>query len=235
MTNMVDSVWQILEEIPTTGLFSPLDIIVSLLVAFLLGQLLAWVYYATHSGLSYSRSFVQSLILITVVVAMVMAVIGNSIITAFGLMGALAIIRFRNIIKDTRDVAFIFCALVVGMASGSQKYATAIVGTVILSLIVIYLYLTNFGTHQPHNGFLRFSFRGHVGPGHPIPKILRRFCGSFTLISAQDSGFGTSEVEYAYQLMIRNAANNEQMLGELNGVEGIENISLTMQERLLEV
>ncbi len=235
MTNMVDSVWQILEEIPTTGLFSPLDIIVSLLVAFLLGQLLAWVYYATHSGLSYSRSFVQSLILITVVVAMVMAVIGNSIITAFGLMGALAIIRFRNIIKDTRDVAFIFCALVVGMASGSQKYATAIVGTVILSLIVIYLYLTNFGTHQPHNGFLRFSFRGHVGPGHPIPKILRRFCGSFTLISAQDSGFGTSEVEYAYQLMIRNAANNEQMLSELNGVEGIENISLTMQERLLEV
>ncbi|UCG49706.1 MAG: DUF4956 domain-containing protein [Phycisphaerales bacterium] len=232
---MVDTIWQVLEEIPTTGLFSPLDIIVSLLVAFLLGQLLAWVYYATHSGLSYSRSFVQSLILITVVVAMVMAVIGNSIITAFGLMGALAIIRFRNIIKDTRDVAFIFCALVVGMASGSQKYATAIVGTLILCVIVIYLYLTNFGMHQPHNGFLRFSFRGHIGPGHPIPKILRRFCGSFTLISAQDSGFGTSEVEYAYQLMIRNAANNEQMLSELNGVEGIENISLTMQERLLEV
>ena len=231
----MDKAWQILEDIPSTGLFSPQDIIMSLLLAFILGQVLAWVYYATHSGLSYSRSFVQSLILICVVVAMVMAVIGNSIITAFGLMGALAIIRFRNIIKDTRDVAFIFCALVVGMASGSQKYATAIVGTLVLSLIVIYLYLTNFGTHQPHNGFLRFSFRGHIGPGHPIPTILRRFCGSFTLISAQDSGFGTSEVEYAYQLMIRNAANNEQMLSELNGIQGIESISLTMQERLLEV
>jgi len=63
----------------------------------------------------------------------------------------------------------------------------------------------------------------------------KRFCGKFTLISAQESGFGVSVVEYAYQLIIRNAAKNEQMLSELKKVEGIENISLTMQERLLEV
>ena len=59
--------------------------------------------------------------------------------------------------------------------------------------------------------------------------------GNFTLISAQDSGFGSSEVEYAYQLMIRSAKKNEQMLSELEKVEGIENINLTMQEQLLEV
>jgi len=231
----MERMWQLLEDIPSAGLFAPQDIILSLLLAFVLGQVLAWVYYATHTGLSYSKSFVQSLIMITVVVAMVMAVIGNSIITAFGLMGALALIRFRNIIKDTRDVAFIFCSLVVGMAAGSQRYATAIVGTAILCSIAVYLYLTGFGGHQPHNGFLRFNLRGHIGPGHPIPAILRRFCGSFTLISAQDTGFGTSEVEYAYQVMIRDAAKNEQLLSELKDVEGVENISLTLQERLLEV
>ena len=150
-------------------------------------------------------------------------------------MGALAIIRFRNIIKDTRDIAFIFCSLVVGMASGSQRYAVAIVGTVILSLIILYLHLANFGTHQPHNGFLRFTFKGHIEPDSTIFEILTRFCGRFTLISAQDSGFGTSEVEYAYQVMIRNTGKNQQMLSELQDVEGLENISLTMQERLLEV
>ena len=224
-----------LEDMPSGALFSPVDIVLSLLLAFVLGQLIAWVYYATHSGLSNSRSFVQSLIMITVVLSMVMTIIGNNIITAVGLMGALAIVRFRNIIKDTRDIAFIFCSLVVGMATGSQRYMTAIVGTVILCLIAIYLYITGFGTHQPHNGFLRFSVRGHIGPDHPIPAILKRFCGSFTLISAQDSGFGTAEVEYAYQLMIRNAARNAEMLSRLKGVEGVENISLTMQEQLLEV
>jgi uncharacterized membrane protein YhiD involved in acid resistance len=231
----VDRIWQALEETSFAGgTFSPQSVLLSLLLAFILGQVLAWVYYATHSSLSYSRSFVQSLILITVVVAMVMSVIGNNIITAVGLMGALAIIRFRNIIKDTRDIAFIFCSLVVGMATGSQRYATAIVGTVVLSVIAVYLYLTGFGTHRPHNGFLRFSYRGHIGPEHPIPAILKRFCGNFTLISVQDAGFG-SPAEYAYQLMIRNASKNEQMIAELGRIDGIENVSLTMQEQLLEV
>jgi len=231
----MEDLWLMLEDMPSAALFTPVDIVLSLLLAFVLGQVIAWVYYATHSGLSYSRSFVQALIMITVVLSMVMTIIGNNIITAVGLMGALAIVRFRNIIKDTRDIAFIFCTLVVGMATGSQRYMTAIFGTTILCLIALYLYVTGFGTHQPHNGFLRFSFGGHIGPGNPIPIILKRFCGTFTLISAQDSGFGTAEVEYAYQLMIRNAANNAEMLSELKGVEGIENISLTMQEQLLEV
>jgi uncharacterized membrane protein YhiD involved in acid resistance len=232
----VDRIWQILEGTsPGGSVFTPEAILLSLLLAFVLGQALAWVYYFTHSGLSYSRSFVQSLILITVVVAMVMAVIGTSIITAVGLMGALAIIRFRNIIKDTRDVAFIFCSLVVGMAAGSQRYAVAIVGTIVLSLIVIYLHVSDFGTHESHNGFLRFTFRGRIGPDNPIPAILGRFCRSFTLISAQDSGFGASEVEYAYQLMIRSATKSQQMLSELQNIDGLENINLTMQERLLEV
>jgi len=228
--------WELLDGTPSAGgMFSPENVLLSLLLAFALGQVLAWVYYFTHSGLSYSRTFVQSLVLVTVVVAMVMAVIGNNIITAFGLMGALAIIRFRNVLKDTRDIVFIFCALVIGMASGCQRYGIAVVGTVLLSLVAIYLYLTGFGTHRPHNGFLRFNLNGHIGPNHPIPGILRRFCGNFTLISAQDSGYGSPIVEYAYQLMVRSAKKNEQMLAELEGVEGIESVSLTMQEQLLEV
>jgi uncharacterized membrane protein YhiD involved in acid resistance len=232
----MDGIWQILDETSRTGIsFSPYDILLSLLLAFVLGYVLALAYYFTHSGLSYSRSFVQSLILITVVVSMVMTVIGNNIITAVGLMGALAIIRFRNIIKDTRDIAFIFCSLVVGMATGSQRYGTAAVGTVVLSLIAVFLHLTSFGRHEPSNGFLRFTLPGHIGPKHAITAILKRFCGTSVLISAQDSGFGSPNVEYAYQLRIRNIQKNTLMLSELEKVEGIENVSLTVQEQLLEI
>jgi hypothetical protein len=232
----INQIWKILEGTPLTGgWFSPENVILSLLLAFVLGQLIAWVYYFTHSGLSYSRTYVQSLILVTVVVAMVMAVIGDNIIRAFGLMGALALVRFRNVVKDTRDIVFIFCSLVVGMAAGSQRYAIAVMGTAVLCLIALYLYLTGFGTHMPHNGFLRFSLPAHIGPKHPIPNILKRFCGNFTLISAQDRGRGGSQVEYAYQLMVRNAERNEQLLAELEKVEGIGDISLTMQEQLLEI
>jgi uncharacterized membrane protein YhiD involved in acid resistance len=170
-----------------------------------------------------------------VVVAMVMAVIGNNIVSAVGLMGALALIRFRNVIKDTRDVVFIFCALVVGMAAGSQRHLTAIIGTIILCLIAVYLHITNFGMHEPQNAFLRFSLKGHIGKDHAVTAILKRFCGNFALIAAHDSNFGESMVEYSYQLMVKNPDRNEQMLSELQAVEGIGNLSLTMQEQLLEV
>ncbi|MBE0535844.1 MAG: DUF4956 domain-containing protein [Phycisphaerae bacterium] len=231
----MDRLWQLLDGNTSGSLYTPDTVLLSLLLAFVLGQALAWVYYFTHSGLSYSKSFVQSLILITVVIAMVMSTIAGSFVTAVGLMGALSIVRFRNMIKDTRDIAFIFCALVIGMAAGSQRYTIAILGTIVLSLVIVYLYLTDFGKHKAHNGFLRFSLTGHIGPQHAIPQVLRRFCRTFTLISTQDGDFGNPDVEYAYQVMIRNASRNEQMLSELQSIQGVKNISLTMQEQLLEV
>lgn len=232
----MNQIWEILDGVPATdGAFTPQNVLLSLLLAFVLGQVLAWVYYFTHSGLSYSKAFVQSLILIAVVVAIIMAVIGTNIITAFGLMGALAIIRFRNVVKDTRDIVFIFCSLVVGMAAGSQRYTVAIMGTAVLCSITIYLHLTSFGSHQSYNGFLRFSFDGHITPENPVFNILKRFSGNYILVSAQNNNLGNSIVEYAYQLKVRNAGENEQMLSELEKIEGVKNISLTMQEQLLEV
>lgn len=232
----MEQLWEYMDGTPYTGgLFTPESVLLSLLLAFVLGQVLAWVYYFTHSGLSYSRTFVQSLVLISVVVALVMAVISNSIVTAFGLMGTMAFVRFRNVLKDTRDLVFIFCSLVIGMAAGSQRYAIAVLGTFTVSAIILYLHWTRFGSHRPHNGFLRFNLDRHIKPGHPALEILKRFCSSFTLISAQHDGSEGSAIEYAYQLLVRNASKNEQLLSELETLEGISNINLTMQEQLLEV
>ena len=231
----MDQLWEILDGTSSAGAaFTPISILLSLLLAFVLGQMLAWVYFFTHIGLSYSRTFVQSLVIIAVVVATIMTVIGDNIITAFGLMGALAIIRFRNVIKDTRDIVFVFCSLVIGMAAGSQRYALAVMATLFLSLIIIYLHYTQFGSLRPHNGFLRFTITDRIDSGHPAIAILNRFCRSFTLVSMQE-GPDESRIEYAYQLYIRNSKKNEQLLSELGNIKNVENVNLTMQEQLLEV
>lgn len=232
----MNAVWQIIENASHKSPESTIQsVLLSILLAFVLGQLLAWVYYLTHSGLSYSKSFVQSLILITVIISIVMSTIAGSFIVAVGLMGALSMIRFRNIIKDTRDISFLFCSLVVGMATGSQRYTIAILGTLGLSAIIIYLHLTEFGSHQPHNAFLRFCLNDHVSSNHPVVSVLKKFCGTYTMISSQDNAYGESDIEYAYQILIKNSAKNEQMLTELQQVEGIRNISLTVQEQLLQI
>ncbi len=233
-TDKLEQLWDIFTSINGTSVVaSPLNMLLSLLLAFVLGQVIAWGYYFTHTGLSYSRTFVQSLVVITIVIATIMNIIGNNIVTAFGLMGALAIIRFRNVVKDTRDLVFIFCTLVIGMAVGTQRYFIAIAATVFLILVIFYLHVTHFGSRQPYNGFLRFDFPGNIDPSHPVMSILKRFCHKYTLLSANES-YDDDKVAYAYQLIVRNSKQNERLIKELESIEGVEQITITMQEQLLE-
>src|SRR4026209_2318338 len=119
--------------------------VLGLLISFGAGQVIAWVYMLTHSGLSYSRSFVNSLIVMPPIVSLVMMVRSNNLITAFGMMAVFAIVRFRNILRDTLDTTYILSVIVVGMAAGTFKYSTAIVGCVITLLIFVDLWATAFG------------------------------------------------------------------------------------------
>ncbi len=231
----MDAFWQILDGHPLSQNVSGWTIMLSLLLSFVLGQALAWVYYFTHSNLSYSKSFVQSLIILTLAVTLVMATISGSFVIAVGLMGAVSLVRFRNIIKDTRDITFLFCSLVIGMACGSQRYAIAIIGTAGLCVVLLYLHFADFGMHHSYNVFLRFSFDGSIDSDHPILTILKRFSRTFTLISSNSCAPDGTCMDYSYQLSLRKTRKNEQLLTEIRKIEGIRNISLTMQEQLLEM
>ena len=208
--------------------------LLSLLVAFILGQLLAWTYYFTHSGLSYSRSFVQSLILLALVVSMVMSTVANSFVTALGLLGAMALIRFRNMLKDTRDIAFVFGALVAGMAAGSSRFEVAVTGTILVCLCAMYLHWTNFGAHEPLNAFLQFRLARADELESAIAPVLRRFCRTYTLVSARRDP-GEDAARYAFQLLLRDPADSAALVTALESIGAIDEIGLTVHEPLLEV
>src|SRR5512138_1104427 len=125
--------------------------ILGLLLAFAGGQIIAWVYMMTHSGLSYSRSFVNALIIMPVIVALVMMILSNNLITAFGMMAVFAIVRFRNILRDTLDTTYILTVIVIGMASGSQKFASAIIGCALMALALVYLWYSSFGSRHRYD------------------------------------------------------------------------------------
>ena len=214
--------------------------VLALLLAFVLGQLIAWVYSRTHSGLSYSKTFTQSLVLMTVVVSMVMFVIGNSIITAFGLLGALALIRFRNVLKDTRDTVFVFIALVVGMAVGAQRFATALIGTVALLLVVAYLNLTDFGSLGRFDGYLTCRLNSDPddqlkdNPHAEMARLIHRFCRAVKLISTRETG-EADQSEFVYQIGLRDRDRTGELLVELRRVQGVEHASVVLRSELSEV
>jgi uncharacterized membrane protein YhiD involved in acid resistance len=205
----------------------------SLLLAFVLGQLAAWIYIYTHAGISYSRSFVQSIVLLTIIVALAMMVIGNNIVVAFGLIGALTVIRFRNILKDTRDTAFVFFSLVVGMACGTGTYRLAIFGTLVFCLVLLYLHWSYFGSRHTGDGFVRFQIEiGKVGR-NLLQSILNRYCRSTHLVSQrfQESGRG----ELAYRLTIRDPGRADELVDELQHLEGVSNVTFVLHEEQAEI
>jgi hypothetical protein len=204
-----------------------------LLLAFILGQAIAWVYVWTHSGLSYSRSFTQMLVMIPIVIALVMIIIGNNIITAFGLLGALALIRFRNVLKDTRDTVFIFITLVVGMATGSQRYATAILGTVFMLGVLYYVYWTDFGSRGRYDGYLRFSLPSDPESEARMKPVLQHFCRNVHQIAMRQVAGQLADCTYQVRLRDRHAGS--LMLAEVEKIEGVRNASLILQEEMAEV
>jgi len=210
------------------------SLLISLLLAFVLGQAIAWTYLWSHSGLSYSRSFTQSLMLMTILVTLVMSVIGNSIVTAFGLLGALALIRFRNVLKDTRDTVFVFMSLVVGMAVGTQRYLLAVVGTAAAILAVLYVNYTAFGSQVRYDGYLTLRLGGRGGPGRATLQLLSRFCRESRAISTRRSG-SEEETELIFRVGLRDRGRGDELLDQLRRLPEVTYASLLLRDEMSEV
>ena len=125
-------------------------ILINLVAAFVLSIIVALAYKKNHKGLSYSQSLIFSFILLSVTTSCVIMVIGNNLARAFGLVGALSIIRFRTVVKDTKDTAYVFFALAVGMATGTGAYAIALLSTLVFVCVDTFLTKTNFGSIRKH-------------------------------------------------------------------------------------
>lgn len=208
--------------------------VLGLLVAFAAGHAIAWVYMFTHSGLSYSRSFVNSLVVIPTVVSLVMMVLSNNLITAFGLMAVFAIVRFRNILRDTLDTTYILVVIVVGMAAGTLKYSTAIIGCVITLSIFIYLWATAFGSRQRYDMIVNLHWGRPINELTDLKSLLHRH-SLRTLCASQRSHEGYEGTDISYRLLLRDPERMDQLLMELRGLQGVSRVTGLKAEEESEV
>ncbi|MBC8507271.1 MAG: DUF4956 domain-containing protein, partial [Chloroflexi bacterium] len=133
----MDTFLQQLDFQDLSGTFTVADVVIALILSFLLTSVIANVYQRTHKGTSYTQSYVHTLVLMGMIVSLVMLIVGSNIARAFSLVGALSIIRFRNAVKETRDVGFIFFAMAIGMANGTRFYLLAIIATAVISFVIL--------------------------------------------------------------------------------------------------
>src|SRR5687767_6321190 len=141
----------------------PLVVLVRLVAALLLGGVAALVYRFTRSKAEVAPSFTATLVLLSILIAMVTQVIGDNVARAFSLVGALSIVRFRTVVRDTQDTAFVIFAVGVGMAAGAGQYSVAVSGIAIVAVAAVIMKKSNAGAAA---AALPFELQIRLGIGH---------------------------------------------------------------------
>ena len=206
--------------------YDPVTIVINMTMGCILGLIISVVYKSTHKGLSYSQSFMLTIIFVTIVVAMVMMVIGNSLARAFALVGALSIIRFRTVIKDTKDTAYVFIALAAGMAAGTSSYFLAFAGVAIVSVMALVLHRINFGSIVKSEIILRFRSSSEA-PGLYQP-VLDEFTRYANLLQMDPSGDKDNKrtVLMTFDVVMKKENDIERMVAALDQIEGLSELKV---------
>jgi hypothetical protein len=198
-----------------------------LLAALVLGCVVAGIYRLTRGKVGVASAGVMAtLVLLAVLIAMVTLVIGNSVARAFGLVGALGIVRFRAVVEDTRDTAFVIFAVAVGMAVGAGYLTIPLVGIPFVA-VAAFLFRPRDAASLPAS--LDFTLNVRLGAGHSPDVVLResfakhlerhRLTGTVT--ARQGAAF---DLTYAVRLRREDAVI--PFVTELNSLEGIQNVEL---------
>jgi hypothetical protein len=200
-----------------------------LTVAFVLGCIAAAIhhYASGKSRQRADRQFLATLVLLSVLIALVTLVIGNNVARAFSLVGALAIVRFRTVVEDTRDTAFVIYAVVVGMAAGTGYLLGPLVCTPLVILVAwFFRNPPQESTPVPlAEGTLVLRFGAGRPPDDRVEAILLQHVGPHRLTS-MSTARGGSALDVSYAIRLPPPERSFALVAELNRIDGVQSVEL---------
>lgn len=206
-----------------------LDVAVRLITAVILGLGVTWLYRVTRPKAHVTAGFAVTLVLLSVLIAMVTQIIGSNVALAFSLVGALSIVRFRTVVRDTEDTAFVIFAVVIGMAIGTGNLVVALIGFVIVGGTV-FLMKPRRVSRTLDEAQYRVTIR--IGLGHDVETLVGTVLDAHMnrrhLVSMGTVKQGMS-VEVAYSGSIPDDRKPESLVKALNRLEGIQGVDLARQ------
>lgn len=185
-------------------------VFINIALSFLLAVIIAVIYQRTHRGLSYSRSYVESLVMMSVLAAIAMMILGNNLVRALGILGVFTLIRFRTIIKDPKDATYLFFSLAIGMGVGTGNYAISVIGTGCLVAIILIMDRFSFGS-VVRDGFLLTFIAG--ADYNSYENIFPKFLRSYKLLQFKSRPEG--EGEYYFSVSFKDGKRPQDLVNEL--------------------
>ena len=211
------------------------NIIVIALVSFALSSLIAITYQRTSREIESPKYFIQSLILISIPVATVMQAIGDSLARGLGMLGALAIIRFRTTLRNPRNMVFMFTSIAVGISAGIYGIHIALIGTIAFCSIVFLIYFSPISKTNHVVGNLQFEIPDSAleseDTWQKIEEILKINCVKFSLTKYSVAGRGKNKgrsktVLFAFKIKVVDQEKAKYIVNKLSKTEGVFNIKI---------
>jgi uncharacterized membrane protein YhiD involved in acid resistance len=215
-----------MQNIPTMLLF---DIILNLILAFVLGLVISGLYRYTNRKAVFSEDLVNTIIIITMVTSVVIMVIGNNLARAFGLVGAMSIIRFRTVLKSSRDIAFVFFALATGMAAGAGNHSIAIAGVCVIGFIVLILFWIRYGQGQKEL-FLKFWMVPEERGEARYIALFQKYLSKYVMMNMRSAQLG-QYLELSFIIQLFKQENLHRFIRDMSSLEGIERVTLVTDEK----
>jgi uncharacterized membrane protein YhiD involved in acid resistance len=207
-----------------TGNVTPLSVLLRLTIALLLGAVVAWIYLRTTKDGEFGGSFPVTITLLCILIAMVTQVIGDSVARAFSLVGALSIVRFRTVVRDTRDTAYVIFAVVVGMAAGAGNLKVALIGILVVGVAAFATAKRTKVAPNP-NPLVTIDLRVGLGqdPDTLAASILDAHLEGRKLMAVSTAKQGTS-LDFTYEAHLRPDSSAVELVKALNRTEGIQEV-----------
>jgi Domain of unknown function (DUF4956) len=195
-------------------------------MAMVLGATVAVVYRWARRGEAVQPTFLTTLVLLATVIAMATQVIGDNVARAFSLVGALSVVRFRTVVKDTQDTAFVIFAVVVGMASGANHLVVALVGMGIVAAASPVLWpRKRSDAWIAAESTLALRITPEDGVQAATEQLLASSTDRCDLISVGTARQG-SALDLSYRIRLRAGCLPSALAAELHALKGVESVDL---------
>jgi len=204
---------------------APQTVALRLVAALVLGAVVAWIYKHSRDTSDSSPTFPGTLVLLAVLIAMVTQVIGDNVARAFSLVGALSIVRFRTVVRDTQDTAYVIFAVVIGMGVGAGAPWVAVIGLVVVGVASWAMRPAALALHVN----ARFTLTLRVGLGLDLETVLGAALDS-QLLSRQLQSIGTTRqgtsIDVIYEAVLKPACSPDELVKALYRIDGVHAVEL---------
>jgi uncharacterized membrane protein YhiD involved in acid resistance len=204
---------------------SPLNLIILLVMSFLLGLAIASVYKKNSKSASYSQSFVNTLVLLLPVVALIISFVSNNVARAIGVFGAFSIVRFRTAVKEAKDMFYIFWILATGLVMGAGDFGAGITATVIISIMVFILNKFNFGRFSDYEYLVVYLLDTSKADISKISKKLTNLVKEQEILNVQSAKDG-KEIEITTSVSLKKDVQIDTLIETLKKEKAIKSLSV---------